>query len=311
MFLVFVFPGQGSQGVGMGSQLFDRYPVVREVFTQADAVLGMPLSRLILEGPAAELNRTVNTQPALLTVETAFARLLAQEGIRPQAVAGHSLGEYSALVASGALAFEDALQLVRLRGRLMEEAVPSGAGGMAAVLGLDAPVVERLCREAGCGVVEPVNYNCPGQVVLAGENEPLARALELAREAGARQCVALNVSGPFHSQLMRPAGEKLAQALTRMVIRDPAVPVVSNATAAWARTARDVSAALLVQMYSPVRWEESVRLLLAFGADAFVEVGPGRVLSGLIKKIDRRARVFNMEDDSFLEKGLAEFKGVI
>lgn len=310
MFLVFMFPGQGSQAVGMGRELLDRYPLVQEVFAQADAVLGIPLSRLILEGPAAELNRTVNTQPALLTVETAFVRLLAREGVHPQACAGHSLGEYSALVASGALTFEDGLQLVRLRGRLMEEALPNGAGGMAAVLGLDAPDVERVCREAG-GVVEPVNYNCPGQVVVAGEKEPLERALTLAREAGARLCVTLNVSGPFHCRLMRPAGEKLAAALHAVTIRDPAVPVVSNATAAWARTGPEVAAALLKQMYSPVRWEDSVRSLLAGGADTFLEVGPGRVLSGLVRKIDRRAKVFNMEDASFFEKGLAEFKGVI
>lgn len=307
--LVFVFPGQGSQAVGMGRVFFERYAVVREVFAQADVVLGMPLSRLILEGPASDLNCTVNTQPALLTVETALTRLLAREGIRPQAVAGHSLGEYAALVAAGALDFADALRLVRLRGRLMEEAVPNGVGGMVAVLGLDASVAERCCREAG-GVVEAVNYNCPGQVVLAGENQALARAVELARAAGARQCLRLTVSGPFHCRLMRPAGDELARALAGVAFRDPAVPVVTNAGAAWAKTARQVLEALVVQMYSPVRWEESVRLLLAAGAEAFVEVGPGRVLAGLIRKIDRQARVFNMEDDSFLEKGLAEFKGV-
>jgi len=310
LYLVFLFPGQGSQAVGMGRLLYERYPRAREVFSRADEVLGMPLTRLILEGPAADLNRTVHTQPALLTVDTAYARVLEQEGITPRAVAGHSLGEYAALVAAGALSFEDALALVQLRGRLMEEAVPAGAGGMAAVLGLEAPAVEEVCRAAG-GAVEAVNYNCPGQVVLAGENEPLARAMELARRAGARQCTVLNVSGPFHSRLMRPAGERLAAALAGLAFRDPVVPVVANATAAFVRTAREAREALLVQLYSPVRWEESVRLLVKAGADTFLEVGPGRVLTGLVRKIDRSARVFFMDDATFLEKGLAEIKGVI
>jgi len=293
----------------MGRSLFEHYPRVREVFARADEVLGMPLSRLILEGPAADLNRTVHTQPALLTVDTAYARVLSDEGIVPRAVAGHSLGEYAALVAAGALAFEDALTLVQLRGRLMEEAVPAGAGGMAAVLGLEAAAVEEVCRAAG-GAVEPVNFNCPGQVVIAGENEPLARAMELARRAGARQCTLLNVSGPFHSSLMRPAGEKLAAAISSLAVRDPAVPVVANATGAFVRTADEVRQALLVQIYSPVRWEESIRLLCADGADTFIEVGPGRVLTGLVRKINRSAGVYFMDDAAFLEKGLAEIKGV-
>lgn len=307
MSMAFVFPGQGSQYVGMGKELFDNYPIAADILKRADEVMGFSLSRLCFEGPEEVLNLTVNTQPALLAVSFACLEVLRTAGMpEPVAVAGHSLGEYSALVAAGSLSFEDALRLVRLRGKYMQEAVPPGEGGMAAVLGLPAETVVELCREArGAGLVEAVNLNCPGQVVVAGEISGLKEAEQIARKAGASRFIYLPVSAPFHSSLMLSAGEKLAEDLERVEIKEPALQVVANASAAPVQTGPEIMASLVRQVYSPVRWEESIQRMLSNGVNVFIEVGPGRVLCGLIKKISRAATVYNTGDKASAEKVLA------
>lgn len=302
-----VFPGQGSQYPGMGRKAFEVYPAAREVFSAADAVLGFPLSRLCFEGPEEELTKTANAQPAILTVSVALWRVLQEKGVRPFACAGHSLGEYSALVAAGALRFADALLLVRKRGEYMQEAVPQGKGGMVAVLGLETAAVENICREvtekgAFCAVA---NYNCPGQVVIAGETEALNEATALAREAGAKRCIPLAVSAPFHCRLMLPAAERLAVDLARTNVAEPKVPVVANVTADYVNSGEEIRRLLEKQIFSPVLWEQCVLRLIRDGAGMFLEVGPGSVLAGLIKKIDRRVPVFSVEDPESLEKVLA------
>ncbi|MQL51737.1 ACP S-malonyltransferase [Desulfofundulus thermobenzoicus] len=311
MKLAFIFPGQGSQYVGMGRAMYDAFPVARRVFAEADGALDFPLSSLCFDGPAEELQHTVNAQPAILTVSVACLRVLEERGVFPAVAAGHSLGEYSALVAAGSLAFTDAVRLVRQRGRFMQEAVPLGSGGMTAVLGLDAPAVQEICRQASAaGVVEAVNLNCPGQVVIAGGTAALEKAAALARERGARRCVSLAVSAPFHSSMMRPAGEKLAAALAAVPVADPRFPVVANVTADYVTRGADVPGLLVRQVYSPVRWEESMRRLIGDGVDAFLEVGPGNVLTGLLRKIDRRTPCWPVQDPDSLEKALASLKEV-
>ncbi|MGB9804350.1 ACP S-malonyltransferase [Desulfofundulus sp.] len=306
MKVAFIFPGQGSQYVGMGRQMYEHFPAARRTFEEADASLGFTLSRLCFEGPAEELQHTVNAQPAILTVSVACLRVLLEKGVEPSVAAGHSLGEYSALVAAGTITFADAVKIVRKRGQFMQEAVPLGTGGMMAVLGLDLPSVEEVCRRAsGAGVVEAVNLNCPGQVVIAGEMRALERACALAMEAGARRCIPLAVSAPFHSSLMRPAGERLRRELERVPMADPRFPVVANVTADYVTSSGEVKELLVRQVYSPVRWEESMRRIMAGGIQAFVEVGPGTVLCGLLRKINRQVQCWSVQDPDSLEKVLA------
>ncbi len=284
--IAFVFPGQGSQRVGMGQALAEAFPVCRAVFDEADEALGEPLSRVCFEGPDDQLRLTENTQPAILTVSVAAARLLSSRGIVPAMAAGHSLGEYSAHVAVGTLAFADAVRTVRRRGRYMQEAVPVGQGAMAAILGLDADAVARACAEAAEGdVVAPANLNAPGQVVIAGTAAAVARAGERAKALGARRVVPLPVSAPFHCALMRPAQERLAPELRALPLQAPSVPVVANVDAAPKTDGPSAIDALVRQVSAPVRWEEVVRTLASAGIRAYVEVGPGTVLSGLVRKI--------------------------
>jgi [acyl-carrier-protein] S-malonyltransferase len=303
--IAFVFPGQGAQKVGMGRSLAETFPICRDTLAEADAALGESLSGLCFDGPAEALMLTENTQPAILAMSTAVARLATANGIQPQFAAGHSLGEYSAHVAAGTLSFADALRTVRRRGRYMQEAVPLGEGAMAAILGLDADGVARACSEAADGqVVTPANLNAPGQVVIAGHAAAVMRASERAKALGAKRAIPLAVSAPFHCPLMKPAEERLAPELRALQSNDPAFPVVANVDAQPKRTASDSIDALVRQVSSPVRWEDVVKRLIADGARTFVELGPGNVLAGLIKKIDRSVTVVSVEDAEGLEAAL-------
>ncbi len=291
-----LFPGQGSQAVGMGKTLADQFPICANTFAEADQALGESLSDLIFNGPADRLTLTENTQPAILTMSVAVWRLLNERGLAPSFVAGHSLGEYSAHVAAGTLAFADAVRLVRNRGRYMQEAVPVGQGAMAAILGLDEAGVNQACQEAAQGdVVSPANLNSPGQIVIAGSAAAVARASERAKALGAKRAIPLQVSAPFHCALMKPAQERLAPELRAASSHDPRVPVIANVDAEPKRTAADAIEALITQVSSPVRWENVVQRLASEGVTRYVEVGPGKVLSGLVKKIVAGATIMNVE----------------
>ncbi|GAB6933526.1 ACP S-malonyltransferase [Calditerricola satsumensis] len=306
--VAWVFPGQGSQVVGMGKAIAEADADARAVFDAADEALGFALSRLCFEGPEEELRLTVNTQPAILTTSAALLAVWKKAAPRPDFVAGHSLGEYSALVAAEALSFVDAVRIVRQRGAFMEEAVPAGRGGMAAVLGMEREALQAIVEAVSAegDVVELANLNCPGQIVISGTREGVKKAAERAREAGARRVLELAVSGPFHSSLMKPAAERLAKVLVDVPLADARVPVVANVTARPVTQAAEIRRLLVEQVAAPVLWEDSVRTMLEAGVDTFVEIGPGTVLTGLIKKIDRRARCFNVHDPASLDKALAE-----
>ena len=301
MKLAFLFPGQGAQAVGMGKALAEAHPAAREVFDTADRVLGAGFTRLLWEGPEDELRKTVNAQPALLTHSVAALRLLENAGLAPVVSAGHSLGEYSACVAAGAITFEDALRLVRTRGELMYRAGIEKPGTMAAILGLDGPAVEAVCAEAAvAGVVRAANFNAPGQVVISGEIPAVEKACEVAKAKGARRAIRLEVSGAFHSPLMASAAAGLQEALAKTAIRDGKTPVIANVSARPVRTAAEIRAALEAQLLGAVRWQESLSAMLASGVEGFVEVGTGKVLRGLLRTLDKEAASWNVEDPASL-----------
>ncbi|KIE42417.1 MULTISPECIES: ACP S-malonyltransferase [Geobacter] len=294
----FIFPGQGSQYAGMGKDLADTFPVARQVFEEADDALGSSLSRLCFEGPEEQLKLTANTQPAILTTSVAAFRVLqAETGLTADFLAGHSLGEYSALVAAGALGFADAVRTVRARGTFMQEAVPVGEGAMAAMLGIEPAVLAEICAEAAQGeVVSPANFNSPGQIVIAGNTGAVNRAIEIAKAKGFRKAMLLPVSAPFHSSLMVPAGERLAEVLAAVAVGDLVAPVVTNVEATPNSDKGRVKELLVRQVSAPVLWDASVREMVSLGVTRFVEIGPGKVLSGLVKRIEKEAGTANVED---------------
>ncbi|MFY9618376.1 MAG: ACP S-malonyltransferase [Pyrinomonadaceae bacterium] len=300
--IAFIFPGQGSQKRGMGKDLADKFPAARQVFEEADEALGFALSDLCFNGPAEQLQLTENTQPAILTKSVAALRAIESEGFpKPDFVAGHSLGEYSALVAAGALSLTDAVQTVRKRGQYMQEAVPVGTGGMAAILGADVEMVAAACAEAAQGAVcSPANINSPHQIVIAGAAAAIDRAIVIAKARGAKHAVKLNVSAPFHCAMMMPAQERLALDLAELEFKDLATPVVTNVDARPINKGSDARDALIRQVSQPVRWLESVEFLATHGVQTFIEIGPGKVLSGLLRQINRELRGLNVEDESSL-----------
>jgi [acyl-carrier-protein] S-malonyltransferase len=308
--LAFLFPGQGSQYVGMGRELAAAYPSAQQTFDEADEALGEKLSALCFEGPEEKLKLTENTQPAILTVSVAALRVLREKGVEPRYAAGHSLGEYSAHVAAGTLSFADAVRAVRRRGRYMQEAVPVGAGAMAAILGMALETLQQVCAEAAQGeVCEPANINSPGQVVISGHKGAVERAAALATERGAKRAVMLPVSAPFHCSLMQPAQDRLAADLEQLHFRDVSVPVVCNVDAALLDVPGAARDALLRQVTGAVQWERSMGVLIEQGVTAFVEVGPGKVLCGLMRQIDRAQACLNVEDEASLARALAALGG--
>lgn len=310
--IAFIFPGQGSQIVGMGQDLANKYDHVMNLFKMADEKLGYSLSSLIFNGPQNELTLTTNAQPALLTTSIAILNKFKEANILPDYVAGHSLGEYTALVAAGALQFEDAVYTVHKRGQFMEEAVPAGVGTMAAVLGMDAEqlqlVTDKISSEGF--PVQLANLNCPGQIVISGSSEGVKKASEAAKENGAKRVLPLEVSGPFHSSLMKPASGKLEEVLSSITISDAQVPVIANVNAAPMTSHTEIKQRLVEQLYSPVLWQDSVATMLELGVDTFIEIGPGKVLSGLVKKINRQVNTYAVNDEQTLESTIAQLKGV-
>ncbi|MGE5628424.1 MAG: ACP S-malonyltransferase [Solirubrobacterales bacterium] len=308
--IAFVFSGQGAQYAGMGKELYENIPASKEVYDKADEALGFKISSICFEGPEEELNITENTQPAILTTSIAAMKALEEKGIKPDVTAGLSLGEYSALVCSGVFDFTDAVQLVKKRGRFMQEAVPPGIGGMAAIIGLKPELLEDVVKNSSeFGIVEGANYNCPGQTVIAGEIEAVKAACEKAKEAGALKAILLNVSGPFHTSMLEPAAIKLEQELNKININPINIPVITNVTGEFVKDSDDIKGILKKQVMSPVQWETTINKMLEFGVDTFVEIGPGKTLCGFVKKVNRKVTVLNVEDIESLNKTIEKING--
>lgn len=309
--IAFLFPGQGSQSVGMGQDLAEKYEEVKNIFNEADQALSDSLSELIKNGPQETLTLTTNAQPALLTTSIAVLQKVKEFNIEADYVAGHSLGEYTALVAASSLEFRDAVQIVRKRGEFMEAAVPNGQGSMAAILGMDADKLTEITDQVTETVssVQLANLNCPGQIVISGTKEGVEKACELAKENGARRAIPLEVSGPFHSRLMEPASQKLDEVLQNHSIVDAKIPVISNVTAEPVTDAEQIKDLLIKQLYSPVRWEDSIKTMIDLGVDTFIEIGPGKVLTGLVRKIDRKVKTYNIFDEDSLNKTVEQLRG--
>ena len=310
--IAFLFPGQGSQAVGMGRELAERFPLAAETFAEADAALGFPLSKLCFEGPEEDLRLTGNTQPAIMTVSVAAARVIGEHGVAPALAAGHSLGEWSAHVIAGTLSFADAVRAVKARGHAMQQAVPAGQGAMAAVLALEAAQVAEACEEAAreTGLtVQAANLNSPSQTVISGAAGAVEKASALCKARGARRTVMLPVSAPFHCALMQPAQEEVARVLSGLAMHDPRIPVAANVTGGLVTTADATRDALIRQVTGTVRWVDCVQSLKAAGADLFIEVGPGKVLCGLLKQIDPALKALNVEDVASLEKTMVDLSG--
>lgn len=309
--LAFVFPGQGAQKVGMGKDFYDNYDVAKKMFKEADEALGYSIMKMCFEGPEEDLKLTANTQPAILTISCIANEILKENGIQPEITGGHSLGEYSALVAAGVLNFQDAVALVHKRGSYMQEAVPVGEGGMAAIIGVDRDKIVEVCQQVSAeSPVQAVNFNCPGQIVIAGATKGVELAVEELKAAGAKKAVILPVSAPFHSILMKPAAEKLAVELDKVTISDAKIPVVANVSAEILTKAEDIKASLVAQAASPVLWEDCVARMKEFGADVLLEAGPGKTLCGFNRRIDKTITSLNVEDVASLEKSLDYFKEV-